>query len=731
MSSGVLQAVALGRRIFFEGGLSYTFSGPAPEVGCWVAVPLKKETVPAVVWSVDPAPAETPATPLKAILGPIEGAAPLTHAEVALAKYLSHKYFTPLGVVLKNMTTFMDLRLVHVAMPGPDVAAHKGLHKLFTKNNWTQRRVNNLIEKEHLPLEKLCESGVLVAAWAFAGEDDVAPDQDAPLTRGKNPPLNREQAAAYEAISQTMHTGEHAVFLLEGVTGSGKTEVYLKLAEQALKQGRGALLLFPEIALTTQMIGRLSARFGERLVAFHSQQTPRQRARSQAQVAARPQSVVIGPRSALFVRPFSPAVVVVDEEHDGSYKQDQDPRYLATDVATFLCRHAGIPLVLGSATPRIESRWMAEKGMIRHLRLHVRHGGAKLPKIRLINMRDAHQRGQRGSITPELKEEIQNTLHLKKQTLIFLNRRGYHTVVLCKNCNTLFTCPHCSVALTVHQPKDQPPRLKCHYCGQDEPMPQHCHACFSPNLSRTGVGTQRAEEEVEAMFYTATVARVDRDAVTPTALEHLFARVHAGEVDILVGTQMLAKGLDFEHLHLVGVLDADRSMHLPDFRATERTFQHLVQVSGRSGRRQDRGLVLIQTLVPEHPLFKAAQTHDYDGFYRYEIQQREKHHYPPFSHLIKIMIIHSQQIRVVQLSLGLKTQLEKLQEKFKQKGHAFWVQGPTAAPLSKLKDDYRWQLSIRARDFGVCHRAVALALKTVPDKQRPLIRVDVEPQDWL
>ncbi|NIM06659.1 MAG: primosomal protein N', partial [Armatimonadetes bacterium] len=446
------------------------------------------------------------------------------------------------------------------------------------------------------------------------------PWPDAPTDHPCSFELNPQQKAALDKILKAIQKGGSEVFLLFGVTGSGKTEIFLRAIAEALSKGKQALLLVPEISLTAQVVGLLRARFGNQVAVIHSALSSGERRDEKERVRLREARVVMGPRSALF-SPFDDlGVVVVDEEHDNSYKQEQEPRYHAREVARKLAEQSGCPCVLASATPSLESFYLAQKGAYRLLRLEERPEGRPLPEVHLLDMKGKSRRSK--ILLPELRQALTSCLETDTQAILFLNRRGHSTFLFCPLCGHAFRCPHCQVALIYHA---QGKLLRCHHCDHTMGAPETCPNCMGATLRFAGFGTQRLARELEELFPAARVSRMDRDT---TSLKGAHLRIisdfRAAATDLLVGTQMVSKGLHFPGVTVVGVVAADMSLNTPDFRAAERTFQLLTQVAGRAGRGEESGEVFVQTYHPDHYAIQAASRHDYEAFCEEELKMREE-----------------------------------------------------------------------------------------------------------
>jgi primosomal protein N' (replication factor Y) len=499
--------------------------------------------------------------------------------------------------------------------------------------------------------------------------------------------LNPAQQAAYDQIRQALDGREFRTFLLHGVTGSGKTEVYLK-AIDTLPQGSGALLLVPEIALTPAMAGQFFSRFGDRVAILHSAFTDTERTDQWRRIRSGAASVVVGTRSGVFAPVRNLRLIVVDEEHDGSYKQEENPRYNGRDVAIVRAQAAGACVVLGSATPSLESRYNAERGKYTLLELPERIEARPMPAVQLIDMRQEFLETRRqDTFSRGLLEAIGGRLENGEQTIVLLNRRGFSSFVACRACGERVECINCSLTLTFHK-RDR--RLLCHYCGYAEKVPGVCPKCASEHVYFLGIGSEKVEEELHRAFPTARIARLDRDTVTGKRhYETILQEFREGNYDILVGTQMIAKGHDIPNVTLVGVVSADVGLSMPDFRAAERTFQLLTQVAGRAGRGNMPGIVLIQTINPDHYAVRMAAAQDYQAFYEKELHFRRMMHYPPFSAMANVLVRSEKKEMAMRMSAELGILLQPPPEKLR-------VMGPAEAPVPRLKNEYRYQFLIKA-----------------------------------
>ena len=552
--------------------------------------------------------------------------------------------------------------------------------------------------------------------------------------RDQAPALNPAQAEAAARITAAVEGAGQAeggarAFLLFGITGSGKTEVYLRAIAACLARGKGALVMVPEIALTPQLVSRFRARFGDALAVLHSGLSDGDRHAMWTRLRRGEVRVAIGARSALFAPVPDLGLIIVDEEHDSSFKQEEGVRYHARDMALLRAHRARAVVVLGSATPSLESVELVRRGKVVELALPDRaFAEAVLPAVTLVDLRriGAGPSGNRLLSLP-LHRAIEQTLAAKEQVILFLNRRGFAPSVVCESCGTVETCKSCSVALTYHRGHNA--GVRCHYCDFQGPLPEACSACHAPALALEGLGTERLEATVAESFPTARVARLDRDVAVGARSEAILDRVRKGEIDILVGTQMVTKGHDLPGVTLVGVVNADAALSMPDFRASERGFQLLVQVAGRAGRREKPGRVLIQTRQTEHPAIQFAAHHDVRGFWARELTDRLEVGYPPFSRLalIRVDALDEEVARSTgaKLAAHARTSKEALARRVE-------VLGPSVAPLARLRGRYRFRVMLRATERGPL-RAVLAGLREVIERVDRRIRVvvDVDPVAML
>ncbi|MCX8072521.1 MAG: primosomal protein N' [Candidatus Binatia bacterium] len=571
-------------------------------------------------------------------------------------------------------------------------------------------------------LRLLEEAGVI--EW-----DRLAPEpilSSSTETASQALPLTAHQSEAVRQLRASLHEG-FVPFLLFGVTGSGKTEVYLQTAEACLSAGKTVLALVPEISLTHQLVTALRGRFGSEVALLHSGLSPRERWQQWERIASGAVHLAVGARSAVFAPLRNLGLIIVDEEHDGAYKQEEGLRYHARDVAVMRARLANCTIVLGSATPSLESYYNARRGRYRLLHLPERIDTRPLPTVELIDLRGTRVHGRALPLSQTLCSALEFNLAVKQQSLLFLNRRGYARFLQCLECGAVMNCANCSVSLTYHQRKAA---LQCHHCGRTTPAPRCCPQCGGTAVAAWSAGTEQVEQVVRALLPHARVARLDRDvAARPKALLEILNHWIAGNFDILIGTQMVTKGHHVPNVTLVGVILADLSRNLPDFRSSERTFQLLTQVAGRAGRGDVPGRVLVQTYRPEDPVLQWAASQDYEGFARYELSHRQELAYPPFSRLVlaRVEARHEEEAQTVAHQFAATVAALG--------GHALQVLGPAPAPLLRLRGWYRWQVLLRSTHSAIARRSAAHARTLVRERlsQKAHVRIvlDVDPQSLL
>lgn len=539
----------------------------------------------------------------------------------------------------------------------------------------------------------------------------------APLT------LQSDQKKALDEINDA--NGQALTFLLEGVTGSGKTEVYLQSIQHALKQNKTALMLVPEISLTPQMMNRVKGRFGNLVAVLHSGLSSGERFDEWRRIQRGEAKIVVGARSAIFAPLDNIGLIIMDEEHEATYKQDENPRYDAKDVALWRSQYYQAPLILGSATPSLESRARAQKGVYKLLMLPTRINKKPLPIVNVIDMTEELKKGPETSFSSELLEALKIRISSKEQSVLMLNRRGFSSFVMCRDCGFVLQCPNCDIGLTLHMDTKT---MKCHYCGHEEQIPNVCPSCHSKEISYYGTGTQKVEQELIKLIPDAKVLRMDLDTTRKKgAHEKMLKQFENKEADILLGTQMIAKGLDFPNVTLVGVLNADTSLGLPDFRAAERTFQLLTQVSGRAGRGDLPGEVFVQTYNPKHYAITLAKEQDYEKFYKTEMNLRHLAKYPPYYFTIKIqgsdLDERTAAQKMSQIARWLKNKMPK----------DTTFLGPTPRSIARLKNRYYYQIVIKYRQKQTLNLVLNELLERGQTKKKNgfLLTIDKEPTNFM
>jgi primosomal protein N' (replication factor Y) len=678
-------------------------------VGSLVRVPVLNSLRLGIVGE-EGAPKDFPIEKLKSIAQVVYPFPALPPDLLSLARWMASYYACGLDSVIETMvpaavrngaTIKQEKLLSLVRRLTPDELA------VLEKRAPQQAKLYRTIEQQFKPQQKsLLLSRLDLTAAVAAGlvkrgivkeesqrvirdvyQDDWAAGE---LVASQPHALNAEQAKAVEAVAAALAEQKFSVSLLHGVTGSGKTEVYLRAIDTALKAGGGVAFLVPEVALTPQTVARLRSRLqaiapDHKCVVWHSHLSDGERLDGWMALATGEARIVVGARSAVFAPIQNLQLIVVDEEHEPAYKQDETPRYHGRDVAVMRAKLNGAVCLLGSATPSLESYANAKAGKYRLIELRQRVDSRKLPHIDIVDLRleAAKQRGLT-ALSRKLVDAMQARFERKEQTILFINRRGYSSSMLCTKCGHVEECKHCSIAMKYHRTDET---LRCHLCNDSRPAPARCPKCGAPEIRWRGLGTQRVEEAVRRVMPRARIERMDTDAMQKkNAFREILQQFRAGKIDVLVGTQMIGKGLDFPNVTLVGLIDADISMHIPDFRANERTFQLLVQVAGRAGRGDRAGEVIVQTFTPQAGAIQYSRHADYAGFAEAELQVRKDFNYPPYRHLIhhlwrgknpeKLQFFAEQWARLVEKTLGDRVELR----------------GPTPSPIEKIKDDYRWQL---------------------------------------
>lgn len=694
--------------------------------GMRVWVPFGARRLPGYISVIK---SSSPYKEAKSIIKIIDKASLLSQPLIQLAEWISSYYFCELGKIFKTM---IPVRVRQITPKRDEykyvrVLGHKIDLTLLEKKAPKQAEIMRVLYEQSIAIKLMdlirmtkASAGAVNALYKKGLVEIIASriDRDpysADTFQSTFPhQLNEEQLNAYNSIKE-MKSG---VVLLQGVTGSGKTEIYLQAISNIISCGKGAIVIVPEISLTPQTVERFKSRFlNENVAVLHSKLSFGERYDQWQKIYDGKARIVIGARSAIFAPVKNLGLIVVDEEHERTYKQEEDPRYNARDVAIKRGEIEGALVILGSATPSIESYYSAKQGIYKLIKLTKRIDDRPLAKVRIVNLKEEIKKYQRMlTFSPALLARIKERIQKKEQVILFLNRRGFSPFIICRHCGFVIRCQHCTTALTYHQLGD---RLICHTCGFTELVPKNCPECKDPHIRFGGIGTQRVESQIAKFFPSAKITRMDTDVTTVKGIhKKILDEFKAGKIDILVGTQMIAKGLDFPNVTLVGVISADVALHLPDFRAGEHTFQLLTQVAGRAGRGVVPGEVIIQTLTPEHPSIKSASTQDYDSFAESEIIFRKELDYPPYEHFINITF----RSRNPQKAELVAREYQKILGDTDVK-----VFGPIPAPISLLRGYYRWQVLLRAPTV----EKMLPMLKKIGKHEGVIITVDVDPVSML
>lgn len=633
---------------------------------------------------------------------------------------------------ISQQTKVKTVRMIHIAnaekLQAIDETIHANAKKQKELLEWLKGHANETIVVATVLRESSIQAPVLKAlikkGAAIESSVETYREPDAPKLRDTEVPLNLtdEQRSALDLVNKSSDNNTPETFLLHGITGSGKTEVYLQSISHVLKKGKEAIVLVPEISLTPQMTSRFQQRFGSLVAVMHSGLSAGEKYDEWRKIHRKEVKVVVGARSAIFAPFENIGIIILDEEHESTYKQEDNPRYHARDVAIWRSEYFNCPVILGSATPSLESYARASKGVYTLLELSKRAKNQELPSVTVVDMREELKDGNRSMFSVPLAEAVRIRLEKKEQIVLFLNKRGFSSFVLCRDCGTVVQCPNCDISLTYHRSNES---LKCHYCGHEEVVPLKCPECESEHIRFFGTGTQKAEEEIAKLFPAARVLRMDVDTTRQKGShERILRQFSEGGADILLGTQMIAKGLDFPNITLVGVLAADTTLHLADFRAAEKTFQLMTQVSGRAGRHELAGEVFIQTYTPEHYAIELAKTQHYEPFYNMEMGTRKQYGYPPFFYITLIQFSHEDLMKVID---------------YADKGATFiknslspetFIIGPASAAISRVNNRYRYQCLIKYKKEPKLIETLQQLIKmyrTSWMKDGLLMSVDVDP----
>lgn len=626
--------------------------------------------------------------------------------------------------MVKNLLTFTEIKEAHDSLGKRGPKQHQLLDFLETLGEETTS-VEEITQLTELTSAVLREGANKKWIEIFETEVYRDPFKDKEFAQTEAFTLTSSQAVALAPILKAVTEDRNETFLLKGVTGSGKTEVYLQTIAETLKRGKSALMLVPEIALTPQMVNHFKGRFGEAVAVLHSGLSVGEKYDEWRKIERGEAKVVVGARSSIFAPVENIGVIIIDEEHEATYKQDESPRYHARDIALWRSEYHHCPVILGSATPSLESRARAQKKVYTLLELTERANKKALPEVEVVDMREEVKKQNRSSFSLVLQEKIRERIAKKEQIVLLLNRRGYSSFVMCRDCGFVLPCPNCDISLTLHMDTKT---MKCHYCGHEEGIPHTCPSCKGHKIRYYGTGTQKIEEELLTLIPEASVIRMDVDTTRKKgAHEKLLTAFGNGEADILLGTQMIAKGLDFPNITLVGVINADTALGLPDFRASERTFQLLTQVSGRAGRAELTGEVIVQTYNPEHYAIQLAKEHDYDHFYQHEMLLRHRGGYPPYYFTILITTSHEEELKAAKKMQDI---IQVIKPVIKPETILL---GPTPKAVARVNNRYYYQTIIKYKNepqlFTTLHEILNQSQREMAKGLQ--VSIDSEPMHFI
>ena len=668
----------------------------------------------------------------------------LTEENIELARLMAEKYFCniadciklmlPPGTSKKNMTNRVkdkNIRFVYLAKEKDEIKfdidnnlksdKHKKLLKFLLENDGFDISELERITEVSKAIMKTLEKNGYIKIVSQRVERN--PLQNKKIIRDEKLELNDEQQEVYEQVEFMIENDEFAEFLLKGITGSGKTEVYLQLIDKVIEMGKRALVLVPEISLTPQIIDRFLARFGECIAVLHSKLSDGERYDEWNKIKKGNAKIIIGARSAIFAPISNLGIIIIDEAHDNSYKSDMTPRYNAKDIAKFIAKKNNIPLILGTATPDVCDYYKALNHDKELVELNKRANQAQLPEIAVVDMRNELALGNRSMFSLKLQEAIAENLKSKAQTILFINRRGYSTFVMCRDCGYVVKCHNCNIAMTYHSFGN---KLKCHYCGYEIPVVKTCPECRSSKIKYFGTGTQKVENEILKMFPEASTIRMDIDTVSKkNSHENILNKFKDENIDILIGTQMIVKGHHFPNVTLVGVIAADGTLNIGDYRAEERTFQTITQVAGRAGRGTEKGKVIVQTYNPDNYAIVCGQKQDYEKFYDGEILLRKRLNYPPFCDIILVRI-HGENIENVK-----KISQELYMNLVKEKNENLFIYKPVPSPIDRIQNVFRWRIVIKGKLNRKAIFTINSAINRLNSRKNVNIFVDTNPTNMM
>ena len=675
----------------------------------------------------------------------------LDDAKIKLAKWMSKRYFCNISECLKLMlppgTTSKDLKnrvkeksinFVSLLKDEDEIEFDIETKKLKSEKQIRTLRfllengdalvsdIEMFADSSRAVVNTLCKNGYVEIVEKKIDRD---PFEGKNIERTEKLKLTKEQQEAFDTICDSMDDMLFSEFLIFGVTGSGKTEIYLQLIEKTLNENKSSILLVPEISLTPQTVNRFIARFGkENIAVLHSKLSVGERYDEWNKINEGRAKIIIGARSAIFAPVSNLGIVIIDEEHDSSYKSEMTPRYDAKDIARFIARENNVPLVLGSATPDLDTYYRAKNEEITLLKLNKRANESDLPEIEVIDLREELAKGNKSMISTRLYEEIENNLKNKKQTILYLNRRGYSTFIMCRNCGYTAKCKNCDINLTYHSNTN---KLKCHYCGREENILTECPECGSKQIRYFGTGTQKLEAEINKLFPGASTIRMDVDTVSKkNSHEQILDKFKNENIDILIGTQMVVKGHHFPNVTLVGVIAADGSLNIDDFRANEKTFQILTQVAGRAGRGESKGRVIIQTYNPDNFSIECAKKQDYELFYNTEIGMRKQLKYPPFCDIILIGFSSESEKEVQKTANSVHLYLKN---RVINENIGIILYKALPSPIDRIKNRYRWRILIKCKfsDDIINLLNDALEFSNTVRAKKTRITIDLNPNNMM
>ena len=670
----------------------------------------------------------------------------LTKENIELAKLMAKRYFCnisdciklmlPPGTISKNIENrIKDKKQRFVYLKKDIEEIEQDIESNIIKSEKQKRVLNFLIQNDGIQttdLEVITDTTSAILKTLqnkeyieiIEQEVERNPFINKNIERTNKLKLTPEQKEAFEKIEKEIKEENYKEFLLYGVTGSGKTEIYLQAIEEVLKKGKTAIVLVPEISLTPQMVDRFISRFGQEDIAvLHSKLSVGERYDQWKKIKKGECKIVIGARSAIFAPINNLGLIIIDEEHDSSYKSETNPRYNAKELAGYIAKQNSIPLILGSATPDVCTYYKAKNNNIELLELTKRANNSKLPIVETVDLRMELANGNKSILSEKLYNEIEKNLLNKKQTILFLNRRGYSTFVMCRDCGYTVKCKNCNITMTYHLNTN---KLKCHYCGHEEKSVLECPECHSKNIKYFGTGTQKLEEEINKIFPNASTIRMDIDTVSKkNSHEEILNKFKNENIDILIGTQMVVKGHHFPNVTLVGVIAADSSLYIEDYKASERTFQILTQVAGRAGREKLPGRVIIQTYNPENFAIECSKKQDYDKFYETEIELRKQLKYPPFCDIISIGLTDIDNNKIKNVSERLYKNIKNLIEK---ENTNIFIYKPLPCPIDKIKNRYRWRIIIKGKLTNKLINVINKAIEITNSKTTRII-VDTNPSN--